>query len=295
MHFGPGGYLPCRPAASFFVRDNAPPHSSCNLRSGAFARRAASFIAVPEGLGLADHCGSPQHCCSPGQHRAVSISLASVSSVAQQFTGADAGNECTSTQCRQRRGTPQALSGNQMTYRISVRQATFWEFTSSSARTRVHFDAKKEFRFVESSVSDFRFADQHPLLADYRFAWKSIFLSSAAAQPRVLLERIDKSIHDASESWRSLATYREPQIALSVLGLGYGSLGSAPAPIADAVTATLSRAGVSFIEIPSRGPLGEFRALIAGRNCVVAESFRIEELPLNKPLQPIARENARSG
>lgn len=182
-----------------------------------------------------------------------------------------------------------------MIYRITVRQTTFWEFVGSSTRIRVHFDAKKEFGFVEPCVADFRFADQHPLLTDYSCAWKQIFVSSAAAQPSVLLERIDTSIRDVSENWRSFATYRKPQVALSVLADGYGSLGSAPAPFVEAVTATLSQAGVCFTEIPSHGPLGEFRAMIAGQNWVVAESFRVEELPLNKPLQPIAREDARSG
>lgn len=171
-----------------------------------------------------------------------------------------------------------------MTYQITVRQTSFWEFTSVSARTRVHFYRKQEFWFVESRVSDFRFADSHPLLADYSCAWKDIFLSSAAGQPRVLLGRIDKSIQDASENWRSLATYREPLVALSVLADGYGSLGSTPAPVADAVAGTLRQAGVSFTELPSRGPRGEFRVMIAGRNWVVAESFRVEELPLDSLL-----------
>jgi hypothetical protein len=182
-----------------------------------------------------------------------------------------------------------------MIYQITDRQTTFWEFTGSSARTRVHFNAKKEFGFVESCVADFRFADQHPLLIDYSCAWKQIFVSSAAAQPSVLLERIDKSIRDVSENWRSLATYRKPQAALSVLADGYGSMGSAPAPFVDAMTAMLSQAGVCFTEIPSHGPPGEVRVMIAGRNWVVAESFRVEELPLNEPLQPIARDDARSG
>jgi hypothetical protein len=170
-------------------------------------------------------------------------------------------------------------SCNEMTYQITARQTTFWEFTASSVRTRVHFGSKKEFGFVEPCVADFRFADQHPLLTDYSCAWTQIFVSSAAAQPRVLLERIDKSIRDASEDWRSFATYREPLVALGVLTDGYGSLGSAPAPFVDAVTATLSRAGVRFTEIPSHQLPGEFKVMIAGRNWVVAKSFRVEELP----------------
>jgi hypothetical protein len=175
-----------------------------------------------------------------------------------------------------------------MSYQITVRQTTFWEFTGTNARTRVHFRAKAELGFVEPHIADFRFADRHPLLTDYTCAWTQVFVSSPAAQPSELLDDIDKSIRALSENWRSFATYREPKVALGVLTDGYGALGSAPAPFIDAMTVTLSRGGVRFTEIPSHGPRGEFRAMIAGRNWVVAKSFRVEELP------PTARENTRS-
>lgn len=78
-------------------------------------------------------------------------------------------------------------------------------------------------------------------------------------------------------------------MALEVLAHGYGALGGLPIPIANVISPILTDEGVRFTMLPSHGPSGEFRALIAGKNWVVAERFRVEELPPNKPLQPIAR------
>lgn len=181
-----------------------------------------------------------------------------------------------------------------MSYEITRRQSTFWDFTGSELVARVHFIAKKEFGFVESSVPEFRFEEQHPLLVDYGSGWTQIFVSSPAAQPALLLEKIDQSIKSESQQWRSLAGYREPDVALEVLTCGYGSVCSVPDSIAGGIASLLREGGVRFTAISSHGPSGNFRAMIAGRNWVVAEFFRVEELPLNKSLQPIARKT-RSG
>lgn len=191
-------------------------------------------------------------------------------------------------------GSSLSLSGKRMSYEITRRQSTFWDFTSLELVTRVHFIAKQEFGFVESSVREFRFEEQHPLLTDYGSAWTQIFVSSPAAQPARLLARIDESIQSKSGQWRSFAGYREPRVALEVLAGGYGSLCSVPDFVASNIASLLTEEGVRFTTISSHGPRGSFRAMIAGRNWVVAELFRVEELPLNEPLPPIARKS-RSG
>lgn len=179
-----------------------------------------------------------------------------------------------------------ALSGNKMGYEITRRQSTFWDFTSPERLIRVHFMGKKEFGFVEPAAPDLRFEERHPLLADYSNAWMQIFVSSPAAEPVLLLQRICESVSAITGQWRSFAHYRKNSVALEILALGYGALGGLPITIASVIASLLAAEGVRFTVLPSHGPSGEFQALIAGRNWVVAESFRVEELPLNQPLQP---------
>jgi len=153
-----------------------------------------------------------------------------------------------------------------MQYEITRRQSTFWDFTGPEGSTRVHFIEKKEFGFTETSVPEIRFEDSHPLLVDYSSAWTQTFVSSPAAQPIALSERIDQSIKAMSRQWRSLATYRDMTVLLEVLASGYGAIGALPVPIASAVSALLTEEGIRFTTLPGHGPRGHYRALIAGRN-----------------------------
>ena len=84
-------------------------HRTVRGSRGGFVRRAASFIVAPEGPGRIVLCSSTLRCCSLGQLRAASSSLASPSVAAQQFVRADAGEHCAFTSRRRRRGSTQAL------------------------------------------------------------------------------------------------------------------------------------------------------------------------------------------
>jgi len=167
-----------------------------------------------------------------------------------------------------------------MSHVITRRQSTFWEFAGPDVLRRVHFIAKKEFAFVQPVAPELRFEDDHPLLTDYSHGWVQIFVSSPAARPKDVLAQLDESIRDHSRQWRSLAAYRAVDAALAVLRDGYGSLGGMPIPIAAAISSILTGSGVRFTTLGSHGPRGQFQALTAGANWVVAESFRVEELPL---------------
>lgn len=170
---------------------------------------------------------------------------------------------------------------DRMRYQVARRQTTFWDFTDSEGTTRVHFIAKKEFGFTQPAVASFSIEADHPLLADYSNGWVQIFVSAPVIEPGLLVAKIDEAVKEMSKHWRTLATYREPDVTLDVLGSGYGALGGFPMPMATAIAAILIREGIRHTVLPSFGPRGKFQVLIAGKNWVVAESFRIEELPLD--------------
>ena len=116
-----------------------------------------------------------------------------------------------------------------MTYEITQRQSTFWDFTGPERLTRVHFIRKQEFGFVEPAVPDVRFEESHPVLVDYVSPWTQIFVSSPASRPDALVERIDQTIKSISAQWRSLASYRDTTVLLDVLTSGSGAIGALPA------------------------------------------------------------------
>lgn len=167
-----------------------------------------------------------------------------------------------------------------MSCQVTRRQTTFWDFTDSKVTTRVHFIGKKEHGFTQPAVAGYSIETEHPLLADYSNGWTQIFVSAPAADPGLLVAKIEEAVRGASEQWRTLATYREASVTLDVLSTGYGALGGFPIPMATSIAAILSREGIGHTTLPSFGPRGQFQALIAGKNWVVAEHFRVEELPL---------------
>jgi hypothetical protein len=105
--------LPRRIAAPFIVKFDLEQCSVLSGRPGGFVSRGASFVVAPEGQGCIVARRRTLRCCSLGKLRAASISVLSVRSVAQQFAGADAGDQSALRLAKQRRGTALSL-GAQM-------------------------------------------------------------------------------------------------------------------------------------------------------------------------------------
>jgi hypothetical protein len=101
-----------RIAASFQLIGNIRLHRPVSGSRGGFARRGATVSVASECQGGIAHCCSTRRCCSLGQLRAASSSLASPSVAARQFVRADAGEHCAFTSRRWRRGSTQASGGS---------------------------------------------------------------------------------------------------------------------------------------------------------------------------------------
>jgi len=163
-------------------------------------------------------------------------------------------------------------------YEIVRRQTTFWDLRQDGKVVRIHFAGKEEFGFVEPCAPSFSVVEEHALLIDYQYAWESIYLAGAVATFDQVLGHLVQAIEARVEGWRSATHYFNTFGARRILRDGYGQLVHAPPPIAETCQALLRGAEAQFTSLPSGPSRWPRQAFIAGRNFVVAKSFRIEDV-----------------
>ena len=170
------------------------------------------------------------------------------------------------------------MSHTKVACRIAQRQSTYWDFEDRSGVRRVHFLDKQEFRFSSAVVDGFLITDDHPLLLDYRAAWKSVYVSTRADDPRSIVSSLVEAFEPLTQGWRSAYAYLTSTDPVRMLGEGFGQLLHAPDPIASVAADVLLAAGVAFTVLPGQPARWPCQALIAGDNYVIAAGFRIESL-----------------
>jgi hypothetical protein len=163
-------------------------------------------------------------------------------------------------------------------YEIVRRQTTFWDLRQDGRVVRIHFAGKEEFGFVEPCVPSFSVVEKHALLIDYKYAWESIYLAGAVATFDQVLRHLVQAIEARVEGWRSATHYLNAFGAQRILRDGYGQLIDAPLPVAETCRAVLRGAEARFTSLPGQPCRWPRQAFIAGRNYVVAKSFRIEDV-----------------
>lgn len=164
---------------------------------------------------------------------------------------------------------------------VARRQTTYWELQAhAGSLVRVHFTHKAETRFTGGAYDRVDLVDEHPLLDGYRQRWVSLFVAEARRCGAGLAAELDASVERATGGWRSAQEY----LALGgsrVLREGYGLLMRAPEPIALVAADVLQSFGavpsIVVDRVPPRASGPEphrLRALLVGRDFVIAESFR---------------------
>jgi hypothetical protein len=163
-------------------------------------------------------------------------------------------------------------------YEIIRRQTTFWDLRGDGGVVRIHFAGKEEYGFVETCVPAFSIVEEHSLLIDYEYAWESIYLAGAVATFDQVFSHLVQAIEERVEGWRSATHYFNKFGAQRILRGGYGLLVDAPLPVAETCRTVLRNEEARFTSLPSSPSRWPRKAFIAGRNYVVANSFRIEEI-----------------
>ncbi len=163
-----------------------------------------------------------------------------------------------------------------MSYVISRRQTTFWDFTDAHRTSRVHFEGKSEWHYSQEIVPAFNVVDEHPLLLDYIAPWSDLYVSEASSDSATVVASIGGVVSTLVNGWRPASHYLNDGYAHAALEDGYGLLLRAPQPIVEAAQSVLDRHAARYSEVPLHGARGPMRALIAGPNWVIADSFRTE-------------------
>jgi hypothetical protein len=163
-----------------------------------------------------------------------------------------------------------------VSYVISSRQTTFWDFTDEHRTSRVHFMGKSEWHYSQGIIPAFSVVDEHPLLLDYTARWSGLYVSTAARDSAMIVASIGGAASALVNGWRPASHYLNGGYAHAVLEEGFGLLLHAPQPIVEAAKSILEHHEVRYSEVPLHGPREPMRALIAGANWVIADRFRIE-------------------
>jgi len=162
-----------------------------------------------------------------------------------------------------------------MVWLICKRQSTFWDFENSERTRRVHFIGKLEHHFVSNQAGHLEITDEHPVLMDYRHPWTEIYIFSKPLNPGRFAVELLHSIQAEVGPWRSPLAYFNRDVKPGVLlEGGLGRLFGGPEPLAAKVQQALHEAEVKLTAVSSKRREQQVKALIAGRNFVVAKDFR---------------------
>jgi hypothetical protein len=165
-----------------------------------------------------------------------------------------------------------------MSYRITLRQTTYWDFKRGGRIERVHFRGKEEYRSAGGEVESYSVQDEHPVLLDYRWAWRKVVIARPVAAWGEVLTDISMAIEQIVGPWRAAAHYLNHAFAEAIIRDGYGALLSAPIPVAHACCGVLDKHCARYTVLPGNPARWPRRVLVAGSNYVVAASFRIESI-----------------
>jgi len=164
-----------------------------------------------------------------------------------------------------------------VSYEITTRQSTYWDFKNSSELVRIHFIGKEEFCFTSAATSGFSIRVEHPLLLDYQLSWNRVYISDKSEKSSTVLREIGNVWEPLLQGWRSPLLYMNdvgPEIMLSE---GHGQLLDAPEPLAALAVEILAKHGIRSTVCSGYGHLKALKVLVAGRNFVIAKDFRIEK------------------
>jgi hypothetical protein len=164
-----------------------------------------------------------------------------------------------------------------MVWRVRRRQSSFWDFESPEHTQRVHFIGKLEHHFVSNHAERIEITDEHPVLLNYQHPWTDIYVSVKPPNPNELADELLQAVQAELGGWRSPAEYFNQAFETRLLlEGGFGLLFTGPEPLADTVRRALDTAEVRFTALPRKFQRQQARALVAGKNFVVAKDFRNE-------------------
>jgi hypothetical protein len=161
--------------------------------------------------------------------------------------------------------------------RITKRQTTYWDLDTEHGPIRVHFHNKKEHRFVSPAADAFEVTASHPVLLNYSEPWSQLSIVGSSADAAEVIGALASVGSTILKPWRNLAEYLNPSVTPTELIQAGGVLLDAPDSLVSPISLALTGVGVCHTLIRSRPAAQAPKALIVGRNFVVAEDFQVED------------------
>lgn len=160
------------------------------------------------------------------------------------------------------------------------RLTTYWDVRDLEGRLwRCHFKDKAEVLYQEDTFAEMAVLDEHPTLPDHRAPKERLFLSSRPRNASGLLARLGTVVDEVTGGWRDLHDYLNP---MNEFRLAFGLLLEGPRIVVRAAAKVVEAEGVEYSILGITTQEGDVRALVFGRNCVIASAFWFERLPTGR-------------
>ncbi len=167
---------------------------------------------------------------------------------------------------------------------IAEATETWWRLRPARGpEVTVTFVDPLETRFVESGFSNIAVVEEHPVLQQYQEEWAGLYVSGAQAAAGAISECLSAQVEAATGGWRTVSEYAASGVD-QLFTYGIGLLIEAPRRVVEAASLALVEFGVGTDVVPIHGSPHRLegrnnpkpKALIMGRNFVVARSFRFQ-------------------
>jgi hypothetical protein len=156
--------------------------------------------------------------------------------------------------------------------RIVRREGRSWTLVGA-ATFRVHFLGEKERRAGGPDFARAELVRGHPMLMAYAEPQQEVYFSGGEVVPEDFGARLERELQAAMGGWRTFAG-----AGAAVRKNRFGRAFGGPASLATIVAEALRAAGASASVIDVPGGRADVRALLLGRNVVVAKGFLFERL-----------------
>ena len=167
--------------------------------------------------------------------------------------------------------------------KILEKQSTFVRFvTKNSIEFKVNYVEKLEYLIEDLEFVGISVTEEHPILEHYQQNKVDIYLSSKLKNPREIIEVFEAMVESEYKGWRGIKECFNSECSItSLLEGGYGILYSGPEVLAEKVERVLQRNDIKYKLVAHKAKdKPQVRALLLGKNIVVAKEFRFEQVQL---------------
>lgn len=165
-----------------------------------------------------------------------------------------------------------------MAYRVSRRQATYWDIADQQRAIRIHFEGKREFSYVDGGFDRWEVLSCHSLLHEHQRDWLRLFLGRVSQKndPALVVAEMAAEIERSQQGSRPASRYLNEFGVERILRDGGGLIMEGPDIAVDAAYDVLQRSGYKVTVHSGRRGCAAAKLLRLGNSFVIADGFRVD-------------------